>query len=453
MPGRLIALNVKRAGCLGRPARLALCAAALAMASATVPAFPAQAAAPSEATTALGGQSIVDFYAARDSRPLWLHTAGGAGVEAMVLLDYLRTADLDGLDPGTYRVTQLAKAIRSARTPSQVRKTDMLLSQAFVDYVRDLKRAPASGMIWVDPELRPKAPTPRALLETAAVEPSLQSYLREMRWMNPIYAGLRHALVSGNGGADRQLLQLNLERARALPSGEGRYILVNATAQRLTMHEDGEIVDSMKVVVGKPKNPTPMMAALIRFASLNPYWYVPTDLAAERIAPNVLKEGLTYLKKQGYQPMADWTNDAATIDPATIDWQAVADGTQQVWVRQLPGRYNAMGTMKFMFPNSEGIYLHDTPQKELLTEASRMFSGGCVRLEDAPRLGRWLFGRPLETTSKAPEQRVDLPKPVPVYITYFTVMPEGTELATYPDVYGRDRNRLAQAGGQAVAAR
>jgi murein L,D-transpeptidase YcbB/YkuD len=109
--------------------------------------------------------------------------------------------------------------------------------------------------------------------------------------------------------------------------------------------------------------------------------------------------------------------------------------------------------MKFMFPNSEGIYLHDTPQKELLTEASRMFSGGCVRLEDAPRLGRWLFGSSLETTSKAPEQRVDLPKPVPVYITYFTVMPNGTDLATFPDIYSRDRNQLAQAGGPAVAAR
>jgi murein L,D-transpeptidase YcbB/YkuD len=453
MPGRVIALNVKRAGCLGRPARLALCAAALAMAPATVPAFHAQAATASEATAGLDGQSIIDFYAARGGRPLWLQSRGGAGVEAMILLDYLRTAEADGLNPGNYRVTQLAEAIRSARSPSQVRKADMLLSQAFVAYVRNLKRTPAGGMLWVDQELKPKAPTPRALLEAAAAAPALRSYLREMRWMNPIYAGLRRALVNGNGGVDRQLLRLNLERARALPSGAGRYIVVNATAQRLTMHENGEIVDSMKVVVGKPKNPTPMMAALIRFASLNPYWYVPTDLAAERIAPNVLKEGLSYLKKHGYQPMSDWNNDAAKIDPATIDWQGVADGAKQVWVRQLPGRYNAMGTMKFMFPNSEGIYLHDTPQKELLTEASRMFSGGCVRLEDAPRLGRWLFGRSLETTSNAPEQRVDLPKPVPVYITYFTVMPEGTELATFPDVYGRDRDQLAQAGGQAVAAR
>jgi len=219
------------------------------------------------------------------------------------------------------------------------------------------------------------------------------------------------------------------------------------------MYENGQPVDTMKVVVGKPKNPTPMMAALIRFASLNPYWYVPTDLAAERIAPNVLKEGLPYLKHQGYQVMTDWNDSSTIIDPSTIDWKGVADGTTQVHVRQLPGRANAMGVMKFMFPNSQGVYLHDTPQKELLTEASRMFSGGCVRLEDAPRLGRWLFGREIKGMSSETEHRVDLAQPVPVYITYFTVVPEGSQLATYPDVYGRDKERLAAVGSPVMAAR
>jgi murein L,D-transpeptidase YcbB/YkuD len=229
--------------------------------------------------------------------------------------------------------------------------------------------------------------------------------------------------------------------------------VVNATAQRLEMYEDGRVVDSMRVVVGKPKNPTPLMAAFIRFTSLNPYWFVPPDLAAERIAPNVLKSGLGYLKTQGYQVMSDWTDDATIIDPATIDWQAVADGSRQVLIRQLPGPANAMGQMKFMFPNSQGVYLHDTPQKELLTEASRMFSGGCVRLEDAPRLAAWLHGKPLTETSKQAELRVDLPRPVPVFITYLTVIPDGAELATYPDVYGRDRDELAMASRPLVAGR
>ena len=452
MTARVFALNEMRAGRLVRPARFSMWIAFLAAAAAVLPAAQAEAASTYEAAESLGGESINHFYAERDGQPLWLQ---GDGEAADLLIGYLRSAGADGLDPGKYRIAQLEKAVRSARkgSPAALRKADMMLSQAFVAYVRDLKRTPPVGIVWVDPELKPRAPSPRRLLEDAAEAPSLEAYLVGMRWMNPIYAGLRNAIARGDGGADPQLLRLNLERARALPAGKGRYVLVNATAARLTAYENGEIVDSMRVVVGKPKNPTPMMAAYIRFTSLNPYWYVPADLTAERIAPNVVKEGLSYLRTHGYQVMTDWTRDAAMIDPATIDWQAVADGSKQILVRQLPGPGNAMGKMKFMFPNAQGVYLHDTPQKELLTEASRMFSGGCVRLEDAPRLARWLHGTPLKASTKAPEQRVDLPEPVPVFITYLTVMPSGTELVTLPDVYSRDRDELVMIERQLVASR
>jgi len=454
MLAQATALSPKRAGRLVRPARFSLRALILA-AAAILPAPEADArAATSELARPFAGQTIADFYAARGGAPLWLRGDGSAGVEPMILLDYLHTAGADGLDPGRYRVDMLADALRRAARGGgreSIRRADRLLSEALVAYVHDLKRDPPSGIHWVDAGLRPAPPSPRALLEAAAAAPSLEAWLAGMGWMSPIYAGLRDALVQGRG--DPQLLRLNLERARALPSGKGRYVLVNATAARLSMIEDGREVDSMRVVVGKPKHPTPMMAAFIRFTSLNPYWYVPPDLAAERIAPNVVKHGLSYLKANGYQLMSSWNEGAAILDPATVDWQAVAVGRTQVWLRQLPGPGNAMGKMKFMFPNAQGVYLHDTPQKELLAEASRLFSGGCVRLEDAQRLARWLYGRPLEAAAGAPEQRVDLPQPVPVYITYLTMIPQGTELATYPDVYGRDRDQLAALGGFPSAAR
>jgi murein L,D-transpeptidase YcbB/YkuD len=446
------ALNDPRAGRLVRSARLSLCALGFAALTAAIPASAQTNAFAATIAAQSSGQSIADFYAARGGQPLWLRDTGAP----LLLLEYLRTADADGLDPNRYPIKQVARALRSARSgsPAEVRKADMMLSQAFLAYVRDLRRTPQVNIVWVDPGLKPKPPSPRQLLEAAARAPNLETWLAEMRFMNPIYAGLRNAIAHGESqGTDLQVLRLNLERARALPADGQRYILVNATAQRLTMYEGGEIVDSMRVVVGKPKNPTPMMAAYIRFAALNPYWYVPPDLAAERIAPNAVKEGLSYLKTHGYQVMSDWTDDASIIDPTTIDWQAVADGRKEVWIRQLPGPGNAMGQMKFMFPNSQGVYLHDTPQKELLTEASRMFSGGCVRLEDAPRLAHWIYGAPLKATSRAAELQVDLPKPIPVFITYLTVMPSGTEMATFPDVYGRDRDELALLGKTLVAGR
>jgi len=99
--------------------------------------------------------------------------------------------------------------------------------------------------------------------------------------------------------------------------------------------------------------------------------------------------------------------------------------------------------MKFMFPNEAGVYLHDNPERELFTEASRLYSGGCIRLEDASRLGRWLFGRDLKWETAGTEERVPLPAMVPVYVTYLTAMPEGSSIAFYSDVYGRDSARLA----------
>ena len=416
--------------------------------AAVLPQTASAAAAPALAAPAVRGETLDNFYAGRSYRPLWFGNFGGSDEAPFLLIDLLRSARVDGPDPDRYRSRNLDRAVRAARSgnPDDIVRADWMLSQAFVAYVSDLKRPPKIEMIWVDAQLRPSAPSPRRLLESAATAPSLEQYLVEMPWMNPIYAGLRQALANGadTNRMERDLLRLNLERARALPAATGKYVIVNATAARLTMYEDGRIVDSMRVVVGRPVHSTPIMAALIRFTSLNPYWNVPADLAAERIAPKVVKGGSAYLKTEGYQLLAGWDDNAKVISPATVDWAAVASGHTRVRLRQLPGPSNSMGKMKFMFPNAQGIYLHDTPQKDLLGEETRMFSGGCVRLEDAPRLAKWLYGGRAPTTKSArPEQRVDLPRPVPVFLTYLTAMPSGGDVAYLPDVYNRDGAALA----------
>jgi murein L,D-transpeptidase YcbB/YkuD len=187
-----------------------------------------------------------------------------------------------------------------------------------------------------------------------------------------------------------------------------------------------------------------MMSAYIRFVVLNPYWNAPPDITQARLAPNVLKQGQKYLKAKGYQVMSDWSDRARVLDAKSIDWNAVVAGRTQIRLRQQPGPANSMGRMKFMFPNEAGVYLHDNPERELFTEASRLYSGGCVRLEDAARLGRWMFGYDLDWESAGTEQRVPLKNPLPVYITYLTALPDGSSsIAYYDDVYGRDAARLA----------
>ena len=107
-----------------------------------------------------------------------------------------------------------------------------------------------------------------------------------------------------------------------------------------------------------------------------------------------------------------------------------------------------MGAVKFMFPNPQGIYLHDTPERDLLTKPARQYSNGCVRLDDAQKFGRWVLGKALPR-SRTPETRVELPTIVPLYITYLTAMPEQGRIAFRPDVYGRDGE--FGAGGVAMA--
>ena len=377
--------------------------------------------------------------------PAWFAPSSRNAAQKLIAL--LATAEADGLKSRRYDTRRLSRlvAAASAGDPNARAQAQQALNSAFVAYVRDQKHDPNVGIIYVDRELRPAPPNPAAILAEAARAPNLADYVEKMGWMNPIYAQLRQAIASRlyRTNAERRLLEINRERARALPGGSGKYAIVNAPAARLYMYENGQVVDSMRVVAGKPDaaSQTPMMNAYIRFLTLNPYWNSPPDVTAHTLAPKVLKEGRAYLNRQGYQLMSDWSERARVLDPMSVDWRSVAAGRTQVRLRQKPGPANSMGKMKFMFPNEHGIWLHDTPVKEKIEEAARLASAGCVRLEDAPRFARWLFGKPVAAQGAKPEQKVPLPRPVPLYITYLTAVPSGTSIVYFDDFYGKDRQQ------------
>jgi murein L,D-transpeptidase YcbB/YkuD len=405
----------------------------------------------SAAPAAFGGE-IADFYRSRSGAPLWF--APNAGPAAQQLVQLLATAQADHLNPRRYNVRALSGAIAEARTgsPPAIQRAEALLSGAFVSYVSDVKHDPGVGIIYVDKELKPAPPSPLALLTAASHAPSLSDYVSQMGWMNPIYAKLRQALASRlyRNRAEYQLLSLNLERARALPAGNGRFVIVNPPAARLYMYENGQVVDSMRVVAGRtdPIAQTPMMNAFIRYVALNPYWNSPPDITTRKLAPTILKEGRAYFTKRGYDVVDQFGPNAHVLDPMSVDWHAVAAGRVKVNLRQRPGPANSMGKMKFMFPNAQGIWLHDTPEKEKIEDAARLESNGCVRLEDAARFERWLFnGRAPSPKGARPEQKVDLPAPVPIYITYLTAVPSGSSIVYFDDFYGKDRAQARQFAG------
>lgn len=388
---------------------------------------------------------VADFYRSRQGAPLWFSATSGDAAKRLLTL--LGTAEVDGLSSYKDRLGELLIALRqaSASNVAARERAELMFSQAFVSYAAALQRDPRVGVIYVDQELKPSPSPALALLEEAAKSPSLAQYVSELGWMNPIYGQLRQALITRETDKhQRHLLALNLQRARALPRTVGRYVLVNAANEQLYMYEDGAVVDEMKVVVGRADAQTPLMNAYIRFAILNPYWNVPSDLTA-RLAPKVLKSGLAYLNKQGYEVVADFGENARIFDPSTVDWKSVATGKLQVQMRQLPGPANSMGQVKFMFPNSQGVWLHDTPATHLFDSVTRAGSAGCIRLEDAWRLGSWLFRGRLNRTTGQPELQVELPEPVPLYITYLTAIPDGTSIRFVEDFYRRDLPPLPKA--------
>ncbi len=264
-------------------------------------------------------------------------------------------------------------------------------------------------------------------------------------------------IASLNLGANHyaKRIAINMERAYRLPATRAfdRYVVVDSGAAETYVVVGDRVADRMRVIVGSSETKTPMMAVLMSNAKANPYWHVPPEMTRSLTAKKVGEQGLSYFDDFHYEVLSDWSGRGNVIDPKTVNWKAIASGKQKptILVRQEPGPWNSMGEMKFEMPNDYGIYLHDTPTKALFANDDRWISNGCVRLEDYRRFATWVFGRAPQPTS-APEQRIDLPRPVPVYMTYLTVRSTGNGVTFRPDPYGFDALAMPQMFGSARTA-
>lgn len=401
-----------------------------------------------------GDPQIAAFYAARRYRPLWIQ-GWRLTPDVRAVIRAVAHARDDGLDPADYGMEGLPEVMAEAQSgrPADLARAEIALSRAAAGYLSDLHALqPGAGMIYADPSLAPPRLNRTGVLQALERGPSPAAAVDELRRMNPIYEELRDQLAAwrakGGDSATERLIRINLERARALPADPGaRYILVDAAAQQLWLFQDGQAVDSMPVIVGKPSQPTPSMAGIVRYAVARPYWNVPPDLVQDSIAPKA-RRNPNYLESKNMEALSDWTPEARVLLPSEIDWRAVAAGRQVLRVRQRPGPNNMMGEVKFVFPNSFGVYLHDTPLRQYFAKDQRAESSGCVRLADAPRLARWLIPDKLDELAAPglPETRLDLAQPVPVYIVYLTVAPGADGLLFRTDIYRRDQALMARLG-------
>ena len=453
--------------------------------------------------------AIKTFYDARADKPVWI--ADGAWTPAAkAIAARLGAADEDGLDPRAYPVPSLAEK----PDDKAVADADLRLSAAAVLYARDARGGrinPSSISRLITPTLDlptadavlsklaeagtqagdtlaaynpategyralkaqlatlrgPKVPAAKPLtlppgptlktgmrdprvpalrnhfglesrpgegdLYDASVADAVTRFQRERGLPGDGVLNKRTLLALANLGrptksGDEAELLVNMERWRWLPPTLGPdYVLVNVPEFRLRIFRDSKLRDETRVIVGKAESPTPTFSGMMEYAVVNPSWYVP---------PSILKTMAPKLASYGGKTWGGY--------------EIVRRGGH-ISLRQPPGEKNALGFIKFMFPNQHAVYLHDTPNRSLFSASTRAFSHGCVRVDDPFRfadavLPDWTEERLKKLIGKG-ERTIRLPQKLPVHLAYFTTWVDDLgSLRRAPDLYGYDAPMRAALG-------
>lgn len=412
--------------------------------------------------------AIASFYAAAANRPAWIQ--GGAwSAPARALIERLGHADEDGLEVADYPIPVVGAGGRPA--PMDLAEADLKLSVAAALYARDARGGridPTRLSALITPKL--ELPAPDAVLSElsrsadpgtalAAYNPAYPGYralrakLAEVRARRPAGQPMVRRLHRPDLTTTQSIATLddapairpdawsnprlegdivaNMERWRWLPKDVApRSIFVNIPEYRLRILDGTRVIHETRVITGKPDSPTPLFSGLVEYAVVNPSWYLPPSILKKEFLPKLAADP-TYAARLGYD---------------------VVRHGNAISIRQPPGEKNALGFIKFMFPNQHAVYLHDTPNRSLFSASRRAFSHGCVRVEDPFQLADMLLGSAWSETRLRKlighgERTIWLPEKIPVHLAYFTMsVDEGGDLRSFEDIYGYNRKVRAALG-------
>ena len=370
----------------------------------------------------------------------------------MSLLTVIEKIYAKGLSPADYNFERLqANAADTALDRSGKREMDILLTDGFLALHRHLQHgrladgntawrnlSSAIDTIAVD-DLLKSVKTRTVMKSLEACEPQFTAYVALRDTLTKLLSGVQDSVALHH----IRSLRINLERLRSYNTKPSRYLHVNIPSYWMSVYESDTVALESRVIIGKATSRTPELGSIIKSFIIYPYWHVPRKIATEEILPSIQKDS-AYLQRNNFEVL-NASNEV--VSPDAIDWPSLNKDYFPYQLRQREGRENSLGIIKFVFNNDYGVYLHDTNSRRLFKKDKRAMSHGCVRVERAVDLARYLVKD--DTVYTTPEdldqylhlkQRLQLKvvNPLPLFIEYLTCEYKNGRILYYDDIYGKD---------------
>jgi L,D-transpeptidase YcbB len=418
--------------------------------------------------------ALRQFYEEVLNEPVWI-TPTGFSAAARAVRAEIGRAEEWGLDAAQFHLPDLAQGAELTR--EQRADAEIALSLAVLAYARHARGGRVDPLsLSRNLDRKPQLLDPRHVIEAAAFADGPDAYLRALHPQHPQFERLRQyylalrrgehvqteqavqtpsgksskkkrAVAKAPAGPSERTLLANMEQWRWMPRDLGEfYVWVNIPEYTVRVVKAGRIVHSERVIVGRAKTPTPVFSHQMEQVIFHPYWGVPESIKKNELLPSLARGNIDILARQNLRV----SYRGRDIDPSTVDWTR-AD-MRKFHVYQPPSSGNALGIVKFRFPNKHDVYMHDTPSKSLFNASARAFSHGCMRVRDPLKLAElvlaedrgWTASRVMAAVQRGPkDNQINLTTKVPVHMTYFTAwVGDDGKLRTYGDLYGHE-NRIA----------
>ena len=424
---------------------------------------------PAEIAKQLGNQklplnyplSVKRFYQMRQFGPSWIVKAEDAGQSwaAMLMIDCVLQFGLNKADyhPKELLYNKLHDILeRPAQMPLEKQaRFEIMLTDAIISFTNNLhfgKYNPEYPSSKIDEGLTTFDAI--SLINKAMLDANFMQAITNAQPQNKLYQNLQtrmHKVAGVQLGdcyefpeAEVRRMAINMERLRWADLDTGTYIQVNVPSFKLSFYHQG-VLDTFRIVVGKPGNPTPTLKSTIKYFTTAPEWRVPKKIFINELLPKAIRDS-AYLTNNHY---SIYNDGGMLINPNKTYLLKIKQAPQRYHATQSAGCDNALGQVVFRFANMYDIYLHDTPEQDFFYRKNRALSQGCVRVQYAVKLARLLLANDgVQKAIPVMEKDVDkgirkdfvLKKPVPIVVTYLTCEIVAGELVVYNDVYGLDKS-------------